>query len=87
MVGRVDQRQTRRIAYLWQVIRLRDQQSMKTAKKEEMRKEYRRADLGVGVRGKYYKEFSKGTNLVLLSPDVAALFPMKTPSIPHCAAS
>ncbi|HAR45240.1 MAG: hypothetical protein A2X56_11770 [Nitrospirae bacterium GWC2_57_13] len=48
---------------------------MKTAKKEEMRKEYRREDLGVGVRGKYYHEYKKGTNLVLLSPDVAAAFP------------
>jgi hypothetical protein len=47
---------------------------MKTAKKEEMRKEYRREDLGVGVRGKYYKEYNKGTNLILLSPDVAAVF-------------
>lgn len=48
---------------------------MKMAKKEEMRKEYRREDLGVGVRGKYYNEYKKGTNLVLLSPDVAAVFP------------
>jgi hypothetical protein len=48
---------------------------MKTARKEEMRKEYRREDLGVGVRGKYYNEYKKGTNLVLLSPDVAAAFP------------
>jgi len=48
---------------------------MKTAKKEEKRKEYRREDLGVGVRGKYFKEYNKGTNLVLLSPDVAAAFP------------
>ncbi len=48
---------------------------MKTVKKEEMRKEYRREDLGVGVRGKYFNEYKKGTNLVLLSPDVAAAFP------------
>ncbi len=48
---------------------------MKTAKKEDMRKEYRREDLGAGVRGKYYKEYRKGTNLVLLRPDVAAVFP------------
>ncbi len=48
---------------------------MKTAKKERMRKEYRREDLGTGVRGKYYDEYKKGTNLVLLSPDVAAVFP------------
>ena len=48
---------------------------MKTAKKEDMRKEYRREDLGIGVRGKYYNEYKRGTNLVLLSPDVAAAFP------------
>jgi len=48
---------------------------MKTAKKEDMRKEYRREDLGTGVRGKYYDEYKKGTNLVLLSPDVAKAFP------------
>lgn len=48
---------------------------MKTAKKEDMRKEYRRENLGKGVRGKYYGEYKKGTNLVLLSPDVAAAFP------------
>ncbi len=48
---------------------------MKTAKKEGMRKEYRREDLGAGIRGKYYNEYKKGTNLVLLSPDVAAAFP------------
>ncbi len=48
---------------------------MKTAKKEEMRKEYRREDLGKGIRGRYFEEYQKGTNLVLLSPDVAAAFP------------
>jgi hypothetical protein len=48
---------------------------MKTAESEEMRKEYRREDLGTGVRGNYLEEFRKGTNLVLLSPDVAAAFP------------
>jgi len=40
-----------------------------------MRKQYKREDLGKGVRGKYHTAFSKGTNLVLLSPDVAAAFP------------
>jgi hypothetical protein len=48
---------------------------MRTAKKEQMKKVYRREDLGVCVRGKYYNEYVKGTNLVLLSPDVAAAFP------------
>lgn len=48
---------------------------MKTVKHKEMRKEYKREDLGKGVRGKYFKEYEKGTNLVLLSPDVAKVFP------------
>ncbi|MDP2151622.1 MAG: hypothetical protein Q8K13_18475 [Parvibaculum sp.] len=48
---------------------------MKTAKKEEIRKEYRREELGSGIRGKHYEEYKKGTNLVLLSPDIAAAFP------------
>jgi hypothetical protein len=40
-----------------------------------IRNKYRREELGIGVRGKYYDEFRKGTNLVLLSPDVAKAFP------------
>ncbi len=48
---------------------------MKTAKNENIRKEYRREDLSNGVRGKYYDAYRKGTNLVLLSPDVAKAFP------------
>jgi len=48
---------------------------MKTVKKEGLRKEYRREDLGKGVRGKYFEEYKKGTNLVLLSPDVVTAFP------------
>jgi hypothetical protein len=37
-----------------------------------MRSEY---DFSQGVRGKYAKRFSEGTNLVLLDPDVAIEFP------------
>jgi hypothetical protein len=48
---------------------------MKTVKQEEMRKEYKRQDLGKGIRGKHFDDYGKGTNLVLLSPDVAAVFP------------
>jgi hypothetical protein len=44
-------------------------------KHDELRPEYKREDLGVGVRGKYFEEYNKGTNLVLLSPDVAKAFP------------
>lgn len=48
---------------------------MKKAKRDELRPEYRREDLGRGVRGKYLKAYRAGTNLVLLKPDVAAAFP------------
>jgi hypothetical protein len=40
-----------------------------------MRKLYKREDLGKGMRGKHLAAYSKGTNLVLISPDVAAVFP------------
>lgn len=40
-----------------------------------MRKQYKREDLGKGVRGKHFNAYSKGTNLVLISADVAAVFP------------
>ncbi|HLE16841.1 MAG TPA: hypothetical protein VI728_00995, partial [Syntrophales bacterium] len=48
---------------------------MKKAKSEELRQEYNREELGKGVRGKYFESYQKGTNLVLLSPDVAKAFP------------
>jgi hypothetical protein len=48
---------------------------MKKAKSDELRSEYRREELGAGVRGKYLDAFRAGTNLVLLSPDVAKAFP------------
>lgn len=51
------------------------EKSTKKASSDEMRTEYKREDLGVGVRGKYYKAYQEGTNLVLLSPEVAAAFP------------
>jgi hypothetical protein len=40
-----------------------------------MRAEYRREDLGQGVRGKYFARVSKGTNLVLLDDKVSKAFP------------
>lgn len=42
---------------------------------KDMRAEYRREDLGKGVRGKYFKRVSKGSNLVLLDEKVARAFP------------
>ena len=44
-------------------------------KADELRKEYRREDLGRGVRGKYYREYSRETNLVLQRPEIAKAFP------------
>ena len=39
---------------------------------DDMRPEY---DFSGGVCGKFYKEYMKGTNVVLLDPDVAEVFP------------
>lgn len=44
-------------------------------KAEEIRAEYRREDLGKGVRGKHFAEFQKGSNLVLLTPELSKIFP------------
>ena len=32
-------------------------------------------DFSKGVRGKYAKRYAEGTNIVVLSPDVARVFP------------
>jgi hypothetical protein len=42
---------------------------------DELRDEYDVKELGKGVRGKYLAQARKGTNLVLLDPDVARAFP------------
>jgi hypothetical protein len=41
----------------------------------ELRREYDLSKLKGGVRGKYAERYRVGTNLVLLSPDVAEHFP------------
>ncbi|MBM3222124.1 MAG: hypothetical protein FJZ38_26295 [Candidatus Rokubacteria bacterium] len=43
--------------------------------RDDLRPEYDLARLKGGVRGKYYKQATAGTNLVLLEPDVARAFP------------
>lgn len=43
--------------------------------KDEMRAEYRREELGKGVRGRYFDRVAGGTNLVLLDERVAKAFP------------
>ena len=47
----------------------------KSIENDDLRPEYRREDLGKGVRGKYFEAYRKGTNLVLLQPDIAKAFP------------
>ncbi len=42
---------------------------------DELRPEYQLGELRGGVRGKYLKQYQKGSNLALLSPDVRAAFP------------
>jgi hypothetical protein len=42
---------------------------------DDMRKEYDLSRLEGGVRGKYYRRATAGTNLVLIEPDLANLFP------------
>jgi hypothetical protein len=43
--------------------------------RDEIRPEYDLSKLKGGVRGKYATRYAAGTNLVLLSPDVAEHFP------------
>jgi hypothetical protein len=44
-------------------------------KDDDLRPEYDFASMKGGVRGKYVARLRKGSNLVLLEPDVAAAFP------------
>jgi hypothetical protein len=54
---------------------MREKFMKKIKNQDEMRQEYKREDLGVGVRGKYYEKYKEGHNIVLLKPEVAKAFP------------
>lgn len=43
----------------------------KINKGDEMRQEY---DFSSGVRGKHFRAYQKGTNLIFLEPDIAEVF-------------
>lgn len=47
----------------------------KVKDQDEIRPEYKREDLGVGIRGKYYEAYMESNNLILLKPEVAKAFP------------
>jgi len=51
---------------------------MRKAKKrasDELRSEYKRSDFGALVRGKYIDRLQTSSNVVVLDPEVADLFP------------
>ncbi len=42
---------------------------------DELRSEYKRSDFKMMERGKYYQRVKKNSNVIILDPDVAAVFP------------
>jgi hypothetical protein len=46
-----------------------------TKKDEQDIPELKRAQLGVGVRGKYFRKFSQASNVVVLQPEIQKAFP------------
>ncbi len=42
---------------------------------DDLRSEYDLSQLKGGVRGKYYREATAGTNLILLDPELTDVFP------------
>ncbi len=47
----------------------------KSRKVDELRREYDLKSLSRATRGKYYRQAMAGTNLVLLEPEIARIFP------------
>ena len=44
-------------------------------KADELRPEYRREDFGQMVRGKYARRYKESSNIVVIAPDIAKVFP------------
>ena len=42
---------------------------------DELEKEYDLKTLGKGVRGKYFEDYQKGTNVVAIDPELSKAFP------------
>lgn len=49
--------------------------TVSNAKKDDLRPEYDLKKLKGGARGKYYQQTIAGTNLVLIDPELAKVFP------------
>lgn len=55
--------------------RRHDMKKISTTKSEQDIPELKREQLGVGVRGKYLKHVSQGSNVVVLQPEIQKAFP------------
>ena len=44
-------------------------------KNNDLKKEYELNSLGEGVRGKYLERYQKGTNIVVIDPELSKEFP------------
>ena len=42
---------------------------------DELEREYDLKSLGKGVRGKYFEDYQKGTNVVVIDPELSKAFP------------
>lgn len=55
--------------------RRHDMKEVSTVKSDQDIPELKREDLAVGVRGKYLKQFTQGSNVVVLLPEIQKAFP------------
>ena len=46
-----------------------------TSKADQDIPELKREQLGIGVRGKYFRHFTRGSNVVVLQPEIQKVFP------------
>jgi hypothetical protein len=53
-------------------LKMKEKNMKKVTKNDDMLPEY---DFSKGVRGKYAKRYSKGTNIVMIEPDLYQYFP------------
>ena len=42
---------------------------------DDLEREYDLKSLGKGVRGKYFEDYQKGTNVVVIDPELSKAFP------------
>ena len=42
---------------------------------DDLKQEYDLKSLGKGVRGKYFEDYRKGTNVVVIDPELSKAFP------------